>query len=259
MHRIFVDGIEDGRIAADDPGLLLGMTIFETMRTYAGTPFRMDRHLRRMDHSARTMGIELDSVAELKTSIESVLGTCNPVDDVRIRVTVTAGGSQVIDVKTLDFDKIGATIRVGKLQWDPPNYLPGVIKHGSRASWVVASRHQGVSEVLLVDSAGCILEASRSNVFAVKDGVIVTPKSDSRFLEGVTRGSLLEAASHAGIEIRETTLPFDTSYEEFYLSSTLKQLAPVIEIAGEKAPGSGPLGTSLRTAFLDLVRREYPG
>jgi branched-subunit amino acid aminotransferase/4-amino-4-deoxychorismate lyase len=259
MHRIFVDGIEDGRIAADDPGLLLGMTIFETMRTYDGAPFRMDSHLRRLDHSARIMGIELNSVAGLKTSIESVLGKCNPVDDVRIRVTITAGGSRVIDVKTLDFEKVGAFIRVGKLQWDPPNYLPGVIKHGSRASWVVASRHQGVPEVLLVDSAGCILEASRSNVFAVMDGVIVTPKPDSRFLEGVTRGSLIEAASNAGITVRETTLPFDSTYEEFYLSSTLKQLAPVVEIAGDKAPGGGPLGASLRSAFLELVKREHPG
>ena len=256
MHRVFVNGEEDGRIAPDDPGLLLGLTVFETMRTYHGVPFRMDKHLQRMSASAKSMDISIGTVQQIAEDVLETLARCSPDTDVRIRLTFTAGGSQIIDVSSLDADKVGRSLSVGTLEWNPPSYLPGIIKHGSRASWVMASRDQGVPEVLLVDSKGNILEASRSNVFAVRNGVILTPEHDSRFLQGVTRGALIEAASRANLKLRETHLPLNERYDELYLSSTLKQLAPVEQISDRPAPGGGPVGKALREAFLALVDQE---
>ena len=256
MHRVFVNGEEGGGIAPDDPGLLLGMTVFETMRTYHGKPFRLGRHLDRLVASADSMDIPIASKASLENAVLEKLAHCRPATEVKIRLTVTAGGSQIIDLQSLDVDRVGRGLAVGKLEWNPPSYLPGIIKHGSRASWVVASREQGVPEVLLVDSSGHILEASRSNVFVVRDGVLLTPRNDQRFLQGVTRGALIEAAGRTGLALKETDVLFGESYDEFYLSSTLKQLAPVVSIAGQPGPAGGPVGEALRKAFQDLVDSE---
>jgi branched-subunit amino acid aminotransferase/4-amino-4-deoxychorismate lyase len=202
------------------------------------------------------MDIDIGDTAQIGGAILHTHDLCSPLEDVRIRVTVTAGGRQIIDLKSLNTAKIRGPISVGRLSWDPPSFLPGVIKHGSRAAWVVASTRQGVEEVLLVDSQGNILEASRSNVFVVKDGVVLTPASDERSLEGVTRGALIEAGRRSGLVVEEADVPIDGDYDEFYLSSTLKELAPVVEICGVARESGGPVGDRLLEAFLELVKEE---
>jgi len=255
MRRIWVDGEENGRVRGDDPGLLLGLTVFETLRTYNGTPFRLQQHLDRLVGSANQLNITIPEKAVLTAEIQAVLEHTADAD-YRLRYTVTAGGHRIVDIQPIDTARIGAPIRVGRLAWDPPEWLPGVVKHGSRASWIVAAQQQGVDEVFLVDGAGYILEANRSNVFAVQDGVLCTPPLDDRFLEGVTRGALLEAAGEAGIPVEERPLHVDTPFDELYLSSTLKELAPVSGWGPRGGPMDGPLGLKLHQAFQEFVARE---
>ena len=53
MERILrVRGAEEAVIAADDPGLMLGLTVFDTLRCYGGVPFRLDAHIDRLEASA---------------------------------------------------------------------------------------------------------------------------------------------------------------------------------------------------------------
>ena len=137
----------------------------------------------------------------------------------------------------------------------PLPWLPGSVKHGSRAGWVLAARAAGVDEVVFVNPEGNILEANRSNVFAVVGGVLSTPPNDGAKLEGVTRGALIEAARRAGLPFEESHLALEEGFDELYLSSTLKELAPVEEIDGRKV-GGGPVGSALLEAFRELVVRE---
>jgi branched-chain amino acid aminotransferase len=255
VHRIWVNGVEDGGVPGDDPGLLLGLTVFETVRTYGGVPFRLQQHVDRLVESGRQMGIALPTNGEITSEIQSYIGHAQG-EDVRVRYTVTDGGQRIVDCHTVDSSGVGAPIRLGRLDWDPPEWLPGVVKHGSRASWIVAARQQEVDEVLLVDRHGFMLEANRSNVFAVVDGVVWTPPLDDRFLAGVTRGALLDAAHGASLPIEERSLPFEGDYDEFYVSSSLKELAPVVWCCGREGPGAGPVGRRLHDAFRALVASE---
>jgi para-aminobenzoate synthetase/4-amino-4-deoxychorismate lyase len=59
---------------------------------------------------------------------------------------------------------------------------------------------------LLVDEDGSVLEASRANLFAVRDDILLTPPLDGRVLPGVTRMRVLELAGEIGIEAREAEL-----------------------------------------------------
>ena len=109
---------------------------------------------------------------------------------------------------------------------------------------------------LHLDYQGYILEANRSNIFAVIDGVIRTPPLDGRFLEGITRRALIEAAQRENIPLLEQPIHRGTLFEEFYLSGTLKELAPVVAVDGHEAAGGGPVGRRLLQAFHRLVAQE---
>jgi len=243
--------VEDAVIAADDPGVMLGLTVFETLRCYDGVPFRLEAHIERLEASAKAMGIELVDRALVR---DEILAACR--DDWRVRYMVTAGGAHVVDAAPLNLARVGAPIRVARIDWSPTPGLPGSVKHGSRAGWMLAAKKLGVDEVLLVDGDSKLLEANRSSIFGVIDGAVYTPALDGRMLEGVTRSALLEAGRAVGLVCHETQLDAFAQYDELYLSSTLKELAPVTQLDGAPGPGGGPVGARLHSAFRDLVSRE---
>jgi len=251
MNQIWVDGVVGAGLPGDDPGLLLGLTVFETIRTYKMHPFRLAAHLDRLESSAKAMRIPTPSRATIEREIAVAIA-----EDVRIRYTITAGGHRIVDVAPISQTKVGGPVSVARMRWRAPDFLPAVVKHGSRAAWIVASQELGVDEVLLIDQNGFILEANRSNVFAVIDGVVRTPPIDGRFLVGVTRGALLDAAKLAGVPTDTSPLAVDSDFDELYLSSTLKELAPVVQLDGKPGPGGGPFGERLLKAFHQLVEDE---
>jgi branched-subunit amino acid aminotransferase/4-amino-4-deoxychorismate lyase len=107
----------------------------------------------------------------------------------------------------------------------------------------------GVEEVLWTDRDGFVLEGTRSNVFAVVDGALVTPPVDGRCLAGVTREALIEAAIDCGTELQIRPLHIKEEFAEFYVSSTLKELTGVDQLNGAPAAGTGPVGSRVLAAF----------
>jgi len=110
--------------------------------------------------------------------------------------------------------------------------------------------------VFWVGRDGCFTEATRSNIFAAVEGVMVTPPADGRILDGVTRRALLDAGLAEGLAVAEAPLPLTAPMTELYATSTLKELAPVSDLDGAAAPGRGPLGDALCAAYRRLVARE---
>jgi len=243
-----VNGRRDDRVPADDPGFLRGLVCFDTLRTYGRHPFRLEQHLRRLERSAEAMGIPCD-LGEVAADMSRLLD-----DDVWIRVTLTAGGNRVIQSARVDMDRVGRPLRCARWPVLPSAFLPGSVKHGNRAAWILAARGLGVDEVLF-EHDGQLLEANRSSLVAVLDGVARTPPTDGRMLEGVTRGALLDAARLAGLPLIEAPIPSDGPFDELWVASTLKELAPVAELDGV-AVGGGGVGESLHRAFRDLVQSE---
>ncbi len=250
MHRIWVNGEEGAGIPANDPGFTRGLNAFDTLRTYGKTPFRLAAHLRRLIASAAAMEIPCPARTQIRAEIEAVVST-----DVWIRYTLTAGGNRVLEVCSIKPAYIGRNMTVATVSMQPTAWLPGSVKHGSRAGWVLAARKHGVDEVIFVDQNGHLLEANRSNLFAVVGGTLWTPPTEHGALEGVTRQAMLDAASEANLPIQIAPLPRDTAFDELYLSSTLKELSPVVTLDGSPV-GGGPIGAKLHRAFRALVARE---
>jgi branched-subunit amino acid aminotransferase/4-amino-4-deoxychorismate lyase len=249
---LLVNGKQVDFVRADDTALLQGVGVFETLRTYGATPFRLGAHLERLQYSARILGVSLDLV-EVAEEIQMHLG-----ENVSIRYTLTGSGTRILQRRPIDPGYVGRARTVAPIDWIHPVGLPGDIKHTSRLPWLASAQALGVDEVLLCDPDGRILEANRSNVFAVVGGRLQTPPLDGNQLEGVTRGALLDAARQAGIEVSEEEVPSWADFDAFYLSSTLKELAPVSAIGEERISTEHPLGTALYAAFRSLVAEECP-
>ena len=80
---------DKARIAVRDYGFLFGYGLYETMRAYEGVPFRMDRHLERLQRSLDSLDIPLKA-GELRGAILATI-LKNEHRDARVRLTVTAG------------------------------------------------------------------------------------------------------------------------------------------------------------------------
>lgn len=237
----------NGRVQldADDEGLLFGRAIFETLRTYDGCLFELDHHLERLAASAFAMGLqepdEARIAAELTAAAEAING------EAVVRVTLTAGGARI--VRAADLPPIPYPFRCVTRTFEPPQWLDGTVKHTSRAHWRAAVVGAGVEEVLWTDVDGFLLEGTRSNVFAVVDGALVTPPVDGRCLAGVTRAALIDAALDCGADLQVRPLHGGEAFTELYVSSTLKELTAVDLLNGAEAVGAGPVGSAVLAAF----------
>lgn len=222
------------------------MAVFEALRTYGGRPFRVAEHLRRLRASAAWFGFACADDAVFDTEIGRVVDGIS--GEAAVILMLTGGGRRVVRGQPLDVARVGAAVRVANLRWEPPPWLPGWVKHTNRAGWQLAAQKAGVDEVLFEDSGGNWTEANRSNLFVVRNGTLYTPPDDGRILRGVTRGALLEAAVASGIPVLESAVPSGPA-DEIYLSSTFKELAPIVAVEGRETAGSGPVGDRVRAAF----------
>ncbi len=253
MQAVFVNGERDGGLPGNDPGFTRGLNVFESLRTYGKQPFRLRHHLERLVGSCTALGIVMPPIDALR---QEVLEASQLMPNACIRIALTAGGNRVLTVEAIDESRIAAPLRLATVEMQPAAWLPGTVKHGSRASWILACRHYGVDEVLITDRSGTLLECNRSNVFVVIGGRLCTPALDGGQLAGVTRAALLEAAALDGLDVHVGPIARAAAIQHMYVSSTLKELAPVTELDGEALPGWDPNGRRLLAAFRALAASE---
>jgi len=243
--------MDDGQVVldADDEGFLLGRSAFETLRSYGGGLFALDTHLERLSASCLSLGIGMPN--ETVVAKELLLAASKVDGDAAVRVTLTASGARIVRAGPLP--EVPDPFRCATREFVPPPWLDGTVKHTSRAFSRLAVVQSGADEVIWVDADGDMLEGTRSNVFAVKDGRLITPPVDGRLLAGVTREALIWAAQDAGIEVKLAPLPAEARYDELYVASTLKELTPVASLNGEPTSGEGPVGGAVLDAFYSAV------
>ncbi len=107
-------------------------------------------------------------------------------------------------------------------------------------------------QLLLTDETGELLETDRANVFAVMDGVLLTPPADGRLLPGTTRAAVLRAAHSCGIRVGQKPLTLDELAEaaEVFVTNAVAGLIPVTAIAGSRlAWPVGPVAAALAAAL----------
>jgi 4-amino-4-deoxychorismate lyase len=262
-------------LRVDDEAVLRGRAVFETLRVYAGGPFRLPAHLERLTRSARVLGLDAPDSAALTELVGESLAGLGEVD-AALRVVWTAGAAATrpvgfalvtalpeglermraggIELRTLQL-AIGATARRAS-----PWLLPGV-KSTSYAVNIAAqteARRRGADDALFLSLEGIVLEGPTSNVWFVEDGVLHTPALDLGILAGVTRDTLVDVAADARIAVESGAYELDrlARAAEVFTSSSIREVMPVVRLdggaVGDGRPGpiAAAMQAGLRTAAL---------
>jgi branched-chain amino acid aminotransferase len=262
-----VDAAE-ARVSPFDHGLLVGDGVFETVRVYGGHPFAWTRHLDRLAHSAAGLGLTVPDRGALRAAADAVLAA-NAHVEARLRITVTGGvapfGSErgasgpTVIVATSAVKPWPASVRVVVVPWvrNDRGATAG-LKTTSYAENVRAlayAQERGASEAIFANTRDELCEATGSNVFVVRDGVVATPPGASGCLLGVTRALVLEL----GMPIDETPLPLDAlrDADEAFLTSTTREVQPIAAVDDRAVPNvPGPITAKLAELFTALVARD---
>ena len=289
---VWIDGVavepSEARVSVFDRGFLYGDSVFETLRTYDGRAFALAEHLERLARSARLVHIELPVPQDqLRQEVEAAVASAvsRPgVGECYVRLMLTRG----IGALGLDPGSAVQPLRVmivAPLTPPPPEAYTqgiGVITFATRrvgdatpaagakvGNYLVAvlamreAREHAAAEALIVDSAGQVVEGATSNVFVVREGVLLTPSEREGILPGITRRTILEVARELGVEVRFETVAREalSRCEEVFVSSSIREILPVVRIDGAPvgAGAPGPLTLRLLEAFRKRVRAPRAG
>jgi branched-chain amino acid aminotransferase len=149
----------------------------------------------------------------------------------RLRVTATAGSAAIVVAS--DVVPVDATATVVVAPWPRNERSPlAAAKTTACVDNVLAfeyARECGATEALFLNTRDEVCEGSRTNVFAVCDGQLVTPPLSAGCLAGVTRALILEFGGAVEATLR---LPQIMAASEAFLSSALRGAQPVAAIDG---------------------------
>ncbi|MGC4120378.1 MAG: aminotransferase class IV [Myxococcales bacterium] len=275
---------EQAVVSVFDRGFLYGDSVYEVVRTYRGVLFELGAHLERLAESARRIALELPWTVERLASEAKRTVDASGNAESYLRVVVTRGEGEL----GLDpaLARGGRVVLIAQPLTTPPPeaYEKGVAlalvgaeatgrnlreaidpaaKTGNHLNAVLAmkaARERGAYEALLLDARGRVTEASSANVFAVRNGELLTPPLAAGILEGVTRRVVLALARATGVPAREAELWPDDLYgaEEVFITSTTRELVPVTRIAREadtKPIGDGKPGPVTLKLLAEFRRR----
>ena len=261
-----------------DYSFLYGYGLFETIRTYGGFVFRLDKHLNRLAGSAKRLGIPTVT-AGLKEAVTATL-QANKLSDARIRITVSIGeGGIAPDMRQCQ----KPTVLVVAEHYKPhPErvYSTGfkaivsslvrysrsplsIIKSANYLENMLAKQEAtaaGADEAIRLNEKGFLAEASMSNVFLIADGKLMTPPLESGILPGITREAVIELASRLGINTikRDITIEELFQAQEAFLTNSLIEVMPLTEIDGKPVASGKPrlITERLRAVYRKLVLDE---
>jgi len=275
MHRYLLhnDEIRDTGaqdLSAGQVGLLNGWGVFSTIRVYDGVMFAWERHWDRMRIDAGRLRVPFPPARDWLEQRLHRLIDANKAFNATLRVAVIRnrggmfegpGPMREFDVVafTADVRPWGNTVKLGVI----PNARYAAsefagtknLSWSENLTWYERAHEQGLDEVVLLNERGEVAECTSANIFAAKGEQVCTPPLNSGCLPGVTRALLLEEIRVPGLRIGEKTLlPADLeAADEVFITSTTRELLPVVSIVGLHIRPGGIVREQLQQAFTAYV------
>ena len=279
---------EDAKVHVLTHGLHYGTGVFEGERAYE-TPqgpgiFRHREHLERLYKSAELYYMPIPYTLEELRSATHELIAANELRECYIRPIVFRGYGQMglypldapVDVSIaawpwgayLGEEGKQVGIRAKVASWrriSHDSLIPHAKASGQYLNSVLAkieATKSGYQEAILLDHHGFVCEGSGENIYAVREGKIVTPPHTAGILDGISRKSIMQIAADLGIEMVERDLARAELYlaDEVFMSGTAAELVPVREI-DDHAIGSGepgPITREIQRVFEDALHGRDP-
>ena len=281
MDTIWMDGRlvpwADAKIHVLTHALHYGSGVFEGIRAYktdrgAGV-LCLTEHLKRLVRSAKLYYMPVPyNAEELYDATFEVLES-NDLDAAYVRPLVFRGYGE------MGLFPMDAPVQVVIAAWPWGTYLGEEgIKHGVRAktSSIQSLDHTalaraakatgqylnsilakievlnaGYDEAVMLTEHGHVAEGSGENIFAARNGVLMTPPPSDGVLEGITRNIVMQFAASEGIELRERTLTRSDLViaDELFYTGTAAEIVPIRELDDHLIGEPGPVTRRMQERF----------
>ena len=267
--------LADAKVPALDRGFVFGDGVYELVPVYSRKPFRLEEHLRRLQHSLD--GIRLANphgVARWRELIEQLIAL-QEFDDQSVYLQITRGVAPrdhafppgvpptVFMFAQPLVSATGAQKAAGVCAITAPDIRWGRcdIKAISLLANVLARQQAvdaGCAETVMLRD-GFLSEGAASNVFVVKKGVLLAPPPSNLILTGITYDVVLELAAAHGIpaELRAISEAELRSADELWMTSSTKEIMPIVKLDGVPVGAGvpGPLARQMDALYQDFKRQ----
>lgn len=253
---MLVNGVTGNLIGMRDRGLLYGDGVFRTLLARHGRALHWPLHYQKLRHDCAALGIACPDFDLLSAELARLLPD-HP--DAVYKLIVTRGAAargyapdpdatptRIWDASPLpvfpaDWAEQGVRLHLCGLRLGEQPLLAGV-KHLNRLENVLAAAEFAggeAAEGLLLDAHGRVVEGTRSNLFLVSAGRLLTPQLSRCGVAGVQRGRVLAAAAELGLpcEVRDIALEELLAADEVFLCNSVFGLWPVAEFGARRWAG----------------------
>lgn len=260
----FLDGaygpLREARVSVLDRGFIFGDGVYEVLPAYGGRLFRFPEHMARLERSLRDLRIPNPFSADewlamarrliadqQSRGVENQLIYLHITRGVALRDHVMPPGLKPTVFAMANPMKLAtpeqrangvACVTADDFRWRKA-HIKATSLLGSVLARQIAADAGAVEVVMFRD--GFLSEGASSNVWVVKDGVVMGPPKDHLVLEGIRFGLIEELCRLQGLryELRRVTRAEVLSADELLLSSATKEVLPITSLDGAPV-GHGP-------------------
>lgn len=267
-----INGKATSSLSPDDRGFQFGDGLFETIAVRQGRACFLKRHMQRLQQGCSILSINGINFDDLSATIQQ---QAVQHEQAVIKLIITAGDSSrgyrrsststptvVIKISVMPEVDADQPLKImlcdTRLARQPR--LAG-IKHLNRLEQVLARQEwddDAIQEGLLLDTENCLIEATASNLFLVRDGKLLTPDLTNCGVAGVMRAVVIDCARTAGLETSLMSLNLDDlkTADEVFLTNALFGIRPVYEIIGHGDYKTGPVTRLLQKKLAACVKQD---
>jgi branched-subunit amino acid aminotransferase/4-amino-4-deoxychorismate lyase len=240
-------------ISPRDLGYSRGYAAFEFMITSRGHPFMLDRHMERLYNSCQAISLNVPwSKQQIAKWVQETVDA-NELgdDDMVMRIIISGGPSGTLTPAKAPTIVIIVELRMICPSEDYENGVRILLTEFNRyepqaktTNYVQAIRVMNAAphdvDEIIYYSNSLVREGTRSNIFALINGILTTPKTE--ILEGVTRGIILnDLELSAQSEARDFTVQELLTATEVFITATGKNVMPVTKV-DDVLIGDGTVG-----------------
>lgn len=213
-------------------------SIYEALRVLHGEVVHLADHLERLRASAAAIDLVHPFTDQIIEDSINALIKADSIEDATMRILVVGGDEPLLFItyhELLSYPDSYYTEGISCISFKGERYLPEAKTSNLLMQYIALEKAKGYGafEALLENRDGCLLEGTRSNLYALKGNVMYTAPDD-KVLSGITRISVLRAAAAMGLSVSHELIRLDgiLSYDSVFISSTSMGAMPVNAIDG---------------------------
>jgi branched-chain amino acid aminotransferase len=228
----------------DNAGWPAGAGIFETIKTVAGHPWALSRHMRRALNTARRNDQSFPTEELIRTAVSEII-SANPFAVGRLRLLFSNDGSLcATHQQYVELDK-PAKLSISHLSQSQSGIVEKRYPYTENLQLLDKAKQAGFDDFILVSPEGFITETAIANLVFKLDGQWITPPLNDGVLPGVMRALLIEKA---GVNVRQIPADKLDKIECGFVVSSLKIAQPIGQI-DDRILSFSPESEQMRSLF----------